>query len=228
MSTCAGLRPAGTLSGRVPYPNPSPRAFSPRLVGGLLAGACGAATIVALVWWLRTGSSQGLYIAGTFWAVAGIIAAIFRGIDEVPDAIARLLTNVGVTRAGDSFSDVEAMVAQGNYEMAAESYRMRATGARRGWATLGRVRLLAGELNRPAEAIQEVDGLFASGARVSPAEEFALRAFLADTLAATGATNRARRELQHLLTRYPSSPGAPVIRSRLEALMTDPTTEQIA
>lgn len=212
----------------MPYPNPSPRAFSSRLVGGLLAGACGAATIVALVWWLRTGASQGLYIAGTFWVVAGIIAAIFRGIDEVPDAIARLLTNVGVTRAGDSFSDVEAMVAQGNYEMAAESYRMRATGARRGWATLGRVRLLAGELNRPAEAIQEVDGLFASGARVSPAEEFALRAFLADTLASTGATNRARRELEHLLTRYPSSPGAPVIRSRLEALPTGPTEEHTA
>lgn len=206
----------------MPHLTRSPLVVSPRVAGTIATVVLGLLSIAAVVVWWRTGSSWSLYVVGTFWAVAGIIASIFRFIEHVPDAVARLLTGVGLTRGGEGFSDIEAMVAQGHYEAAAESYRMRATGAQRVWATVARARLLMEPLGRPEQAADELEALQREGPRLTMNQDIAIGLLLADLLASRGRADQARVELRRLLTSYPSAAQAPLVQSRYSHLVAPP------
>ena len=156
---------------------PSPRsreagaALSPRFLRLVIGGVLGFATLVAVVFTLNGGSGTPLLIIGTFWGVMGIITAIFDAVDRVPEALVSVLTNVGLTRHADGFSQIEALVAQGHHAAAAESYRLRAArDSDRVEATVRRAWLLAGPLGEPATAVAELEAL-REGARLTPAEE---------------------------------------------------------
>jgi len=151
--------------------------LSPRFLRAAVGGALGFATLVAVVLTAGGGPRTPLLILGAFWAVLGIVTAIFNAIDTVPESIARLFMNVGLGEAG--FSDVDAMVARGHHEAAAETCRLRAQRpAHRVAATLRLAEILAGPLGRPAEARSALEGLRTRG-RLRPADETRVRNALA-------------------------------------------------
>ncbi len=129
-----------------------------RLVAGafLLAGTA-VAVVVAVV----AGDRRGLLLAGTFWAIYGLLSALFGGLLEpLTDFTARALMDVGLVRAGGGYSSIETLVARGHHEAAAEAYRERAGDPRhRVEATLRRAALLAGPLGVPGAAAAELESL---------------------------------------------------------------------
>ena len=206
---------------------PSPRsreagALSPRFLRLVIGGVLGFATLVAVVFTLNGGSGTPLLIIGTFWGVMGIITAIFDAVDRVPEALVSVLTNVGLTRHADGFSQIEALVAQGHHAAAAESYRLRAArDSDRVEATVRRAWLLAGPLGEPATAVAELEAL-REGARLTPAEDVRVGLVLADLLDDRQDTSgRALRELRRLVDLYPDSPYARAVRVRLDHLRRD-------
>ena len=193
--------------------------LSPRFLRFVIGGVFGFATLVAVIFTLNGGSGTPLLIIGTFWGVMGIVTAIFDAVDKVPDAIARVLTNAGLTRHADGFSQIEALVAQGHHEAAAESYRMRARHeSDRVEATVRRAWLLAGPLGLAGTAVAELEAL-RQGARLTPAEDVRVGLVLADLLDDSRDTSgRALRELRRLVDLYPDSPYARAVRVRLDHL----------
>lgn len=151
--------------------------LSPRILRAAVGGAFGFATLVAVILTAGGGPRTPLLILGAFWAVLGIVSAIFNAIDTIPESIARIFMNVGLGETG--FSDVDAMVARGHYEAAAETCRLRAERrAHRVAATLRLAEILAGPLGRPGEAASVLQRLRTHG-RLRPADETRVRSALA-------------------------------------------------
>jgi hypothetical protein len=194
----------------------------PRFLRFVFGGVFGLATLVAVLFTMGGGPRLPLLIVATFWGVLGIVSAIFDAIDRVPDALSSLLANVGLMRHPPGFSQIEALVAQGHYEAAAESYRMRARReAERVEATVRRAWLLAGPLGAAAQAVAELKALREPG-DLSPAEDVRVGLALADLQDdRRESSGEALKELRRLLDRYPDSPYAREVRMRLEHLRRD-------
>lgn len=149
-----------------------------RLGRAAVAGTLGFATLVAVIFTAGGGPRMPLLILGTFWAVLGIVGAIFSAVDVVPDSVTRVLSNVGLgPRQG--WSDVESMVARGHYDAAAETCRLRA--GRPGEqvdATLRLAAILTDHLNRAGEARAALQDLLRSP-RLAPGDRRRVRGALA-------------------------------------------------
>lgn len=184
------------------------------MVGAIL----GLATLGAVVFAAQGGPATPLLVIATFWGVLGLATAIFDAIDRVPEAVARILVNVGLERHS-GYSDVETLVAQGHFAAAAESYRHRSRQPHaRVEATIRRARLLAGPLGAPGQAVAELEAL-RDGPPLTPAEDVYLGLTLVDLHAERMADRgRALVELRRMLDRHPDSPRASELRLRLDHL----------
>jgi hypothetical protein len=182
----------------------------------------GFATLVAVIFTLGGGPRTPLLILATFWGVMGIASAVFDAIDRVPDAVSALLVNVGMMRPSEGFSQIETLVAQGNYPAAAESYRIRARRPiDRVEATVRRAWLLAGPLGQREQALHELAALRDHG-QLQAADDVRVGLALADLHDDRGETSgRAMTELRRLLDLYPDSPYAHAVRLRLDHLRRD-------
>ncbi|MGH7525884.1 MAG: hypothetical protein ACREMX_04205 [Gemmatimonadales bacterium] len=118
-------------------------------------------TILALVLGLSGAEPRALQLVGIFWALYGFIAALVSGVLEPAiDGLFRVLTNVGLRRAGGGFSAIETLVARGDLAAAAEAYRERAQDPTdRVEATVRRAALLGGPLGQPETALVELENL---------------------------------------------------------------------
>jgi hypothetical protein len=207
----------------VPFPRSGEAGvLSPRFLRFVIGGVLGFATLVAVAFTMGGGPRLPLLIIATFWGVLGIVSAIIDAADRLPDALAGVLTNVGLTRHADGFSEIESLVAQGHYHAAAESYRHRASRpAERLEATIRRAWLLAGPLAMPATAVAELQAL-RQGMPLTPADDVRLGLVLADLQDDSRDTSgQALTELRRLADLYPDSPYARSVRLRLEHLRRD-------
>lgn len=147
------------------------------VVGMLLA----VATLVALGLAITGIVPRAILLVGVLWGIYGLFYAVLDGVlDPLIDFVARVLTDIGLRRRGDGLSDVEAMVAQGNLDLAAAVYGERARDDGRADAALCQARLLAGPLQNPGRAMVELRRFLdlhprARGARQLRAELTALK-----------------------------------------------------
>jgi hypothetical protein len=84
-------------------------------------------TVIAIALALSGVAPRAIQLIGIFWAIYGFLVGITSGILEpVIDGVARALMDWGLIRAGGGWSAIEAMVARGQLEAAAEEYLSRA------------------------------------------------------------------------------------------------------
>jgi hypothetical protein len=187
-----------------------------RLVVGSIAIV---GTVVVLVAALVTREPRALELVGALWAVYGLVIGFLFGVLEpVIDGFFQLLTSAGLSRAGGGYSAIEALVARGHLEAAAEAYAERARNhPERAEATLRRAALLAGPLREPETAAIELDNLRA--ARLSRRDDFRVGLALVELyehhLSDPG---RAMAELRRLIDRYPTAQDARRLRTALAEL----------
>src|SRR5882672_9158882 len=126
-----------------------------RAGGGLLL----VATLVALVLWAAGFGPRMLQLLGALWTLYGAYCAVLDGLLEpLIDGMAGLLQNIGLVRGGGGYSAIEAMVAQGQHDAAAEAYGARAAEGRGDTVALvRRAALLAGPLGVAAQAARELE-----------------------------------------------------------------------
>jgi hypothetical protein len=185
-----------------------------------VAGVLLFATVIAIVLWATGMVPRALELVGIFWALYGFVMGLLGGVLEpAVEGFARVLTDLGLRRAGAGYSAIESLTVRGHYDAAAEAYRERAQEpAHRVEATLRRAALLAGALHQPETAAAELENL---RGRVAPSSEDDLRIGLAlvelyeDRLADPGS---AMTELRRLIDQHPSSRHLRRLRAELADL----------
>jgi hypothetical protein len=176
-------------------------------------------TLLALIIALVSRDSRALQLVGALWAVYGLVVGfVFGVLEPVIDGFFELMTNVGLVRISDGYSSIEALVARGHTEAAAEAYAERARNhSERAEATLRRAALLAGPLGEPETAAVELDSLRARP--LSRRDDFRVGLALVELyehhLADPG---RAMTELRRLIDRYPTAQDARRLRTALAEL----------
>jgi hypothetical protein len=167
-----------------------------------------------------TGIAPGaLELVGVFWAIYGLVVAFTGGVLEpVIEGVVRVLTNVGLVRAGGGWSAIETLVVRGDYETAAEAYRERARQpAERVEATVRRAALLGGPLHQPETALVELEALRRGS--LSPAEDVRVGVALVDLYERRfGDPGRAMAELRRLIDLHPDHASARRLRRALADL----------
>jgi hypothetical protein len=176
-------------------------------------------TLLALIIAVISKEPRALELVGALWAVYGLVVGFVSGVLEpVIDGFFELMSNAGLVRISDGYSSIEALVANGHTEAAAEEYAERARNhAERAEATLRRAALLAGPLGEPETAAVELDSLRARP--LSRRDDFRVGLALVELyehhLADPG---RAMAELRRLIDRYPTAQDARRLRSALAEL----------
>ena len=169
MSTCRRL-PARLKFGRLATPPLLDRALDRmrvsledplvlvRLVAAFLLGF---GTIVAVGFWIAAGDPRFLKLVVGLWGVYGFTVGVVNGLlTPLIDGAARALQGFGARSVARDNAGIEALVAAGQYALAAEEYRERAQDDRdRVGATMRLAALLAGPLDNPASAALELTGL---------------------------------------------------------------------
>jgi hypothetical protein len=176
-------------------------------------------TLVALILAVVTRDLRMLELVGALWAVYGLTLGFLSGVLEpVIDGFFRLMSNVGLKRAGAGYSAMETLVARGHFKAAAEAYAEAArNSAERVEATLRRAALLAGPLGQPETAAVELDSLRAS--RLSSRDDFRVGLALIDLYEhQLQDPGRAMGELRRLIDRYPTAQAARRLRVALGEL----------
>ena len=187
-----------------------------RLVVGAIA-LLGTALAIALA--IATRDGRMLQLVGALWAIYGLTVGFLSGVLEpVIDGFFQLLANVGLMRAGGGYSAIEALVARGHEQAAAEAYAERARNQdERVEATLRRAALLAGPLAQPESAAVELEGLRSHP--LSSRDDFRVGLALVDLYEHhLDDPGRGMTELRRLIDRYPTSGGARRLRSALSTL----------
>ena len=122
-------------------------------VGLLLVGA----TLVAVGLAVTGIAPRAILLIGLLWGIYGLFYALVDGLLEpLIDFAARALTDAGLARRSEGFSDVEAMVSQGHLELAAGICGERAREKGSAEAAIRQARLLAGPLRNPGRAMVEL------------------------------------------------------------------------
>ncbi|HEY7635365.1 MAG TPA: hypothetical protein VH763_07470 [Gemmatimonadales bacterium] len=187
-----------------------------RLVRLTAAVVALAGTCLSLALGCSGAEPRAFALIGPLWAVYGLVAGVATGVLEPAlDALVGILGDVGLRRAGGGYSAIEAMIARGELDAAAEGYRERARNPlERTEATIRHAALLAGPLDQPESAVTELDNL--RHGPLSPRDEFrvglALVELYRNRLREPG---RAMGELRRLIDRYPGEPATARLRSML-------------
>lgn len=169
-----------------------------------------------------TGLAPGaLVLAGLLWTLFGVLSGLFDLLlGPLIEWGARVLSSVGLVRAGGGFSAEEAMVAQGHYEAAADAYLRRSQDpGNRVRSLVRRAAILAGPLKMPEAAVTELEELQRDADRLTPGDDMhlglALTELYEQKLANPG---RAIVEVRRLIDRYPETRQAKELRTLLGAL----------
>ena len=176
-------------------------------------------TVVALALALAGVAPRALELVGIFWAIYGFVVGLTSGVLEpVIDGMARVLSDLGLVRAGGGYSAIETLVVRGDLATAAEAYRERAQRpGERVEATLRRAALLGGPLHQPETALVELEGLRRGG--LSPAEDLRVGVALVDLYERRlGDPGRAMAELRRLIDLHPGHASVRRLRRALADL----------
>lgn len=187
-----------------------------RAGGGLLL----LATLVALGLWAAGFGPRMLQLLGALWTLYGAYYAFIDGLLEpLIDSASGLLQNIGLVRGGGGYSGIEAMVAQGQYDAAAEAYAARAAEGRGNTVALvRRAAVLAGPLGRAGQAAQELEAA-REQRRLSAEDDLRIGAALAHLYEGPlGDPGRAMTELRRLIDRYPAARNVRRLRRELDEL----------
>jgi hypothetical protein len=179
-------------------------------------------TLLAITLAIVTGDLRMLELVGALWAIYGLTVGFLSGVLEpVIDGFAQLLSNIGLTRAGDGYSSIETLAVRGHYSAAANEYGERARNpAERVEATLRRAELLAGPLAEPETAAVELDSLRAHP--LSSRDDFRVGLALVDLHEhRLNDPSRAMTELRRLIDRYPKARDVRRLRTALGELKSE-------
>jgi len=160
-------------------------------------------------------------VAMVAWALWGLVRGAFDLVLEpLLEFLSRSVTDAGIQRAGGGFSEVETLEAQGHLRAAADAYQDRAATPRdRVSATVRRAALLAGPLDEPAQAVEELEALRRTVPRLTPGDDILIGLALADLHEhRLGAPGQAMAEFRRLIDRYPRSHHARHLRATLATL----------
>lgn len=190
---------------------------------GVLAFLVGGGAVVALLLALTGLAPGALLLAGLLWTMFGMLSGMVDWVLEpLVELGARMLSNVGLERVGQSFSAEETLVAQGHADAAAEAYRIRAEApGDRVAALIRRAQLLAGPMNLPLLAVGELEALQKTADRMSPSEDMRLGLVLTELYEQRlDDPGRAMVEVRRLIDRYPEARRTRELRALLAALRT--------
>ena len=193
---------------------------------GILRFALGAlflvATGVALILGLTGVEPRAMILAGALWAIYGVARAVINGfLEPTTDWFAGILGNGGSMMRRSGHSEIDAMVARGHYQDAAERWFTEAsTGEAPAEAMLHRAALLAGPLSDPGSAAAELAQYREAPRRpLTAGEDVAIGLALGDIYEhRLQEPAKAMFELRRLLDRYPASRHARRIRGTLADL----------
>jgi flagellar biosynthesis protein FliQ len=192
-----------------------------RYLRGVLAFLVGGGAVVALILGLTGISPRALILAGLLWTLLGVLSGLVDWLLEpMIDFTVKVLSNVGLVRAGGGFSAEETLAAQGHTEAAAEAYRLRAQVPKdRVAALLRRAELMAGPLQLPHAAVGELEELQQEADRLRPIEDMRLGLVLAELYEQRlNDPGRAMVEIRRLIDRYPQARQTCELRGLLAAL----------
>jgi hypothetical protein len=176
-------------------------------------------TVIAIALALSGVAPRAIQLIGIFWAIYGFLVGITSGILEpVIDGVARALMDWGLIRAGGGWSAIEAMVARGQLEAAAEEYLSRAKDPRdRVTATIRRAALLSGPMRQTETAVVELENLQRQD--LQPHDDLRVGLALVDLYdRRLDDPGRAMAELRRLIDRHPDEQGAAQWRRALAAM----------
>jgi hypothetical protein len=191
-----------------------------RLLRLVIALLLGLGTVLALGLWLSGLAPRALLLAGLFWALYGFVIGLIDGVLEpFVDLVASALQNAGLRSPGAGYSAIEALVAGGHYEAAAEDYLSRAQAGRGDTLALARrARLLAGPLGSPGLAVAELLNWRATR-HLTASDDIRIGLTLAEMYdRPLGDPGRAMAELRRLLDLYPNAAGGRRARRLLNEL----------
>lgn len=194
-----------------------------RYLRGVLAFLVGGGAVVALLLALTGIAPRALLLAGLLWTIFGMLSGMVDWVLEpLVELGARMLSNVGLVRVGQSFSAEETLVAQGHADAAAEAYKIRAeVPGDRVAALICRAQLLAGPINLPHLAVGELETLQKDADGMSPAEDMRLGLVLTELYEQRlNDPGRAMVEVRRLIDRYPEARRTRELRALLAALRT--------
>ena len=192
-----------------------------RYLRGVLAFLVGGGAVVALVLGLTGISPKALILAGVLWTLLGVLSGLVDWLLEpMIDFTVKVLSNVGLVRAGGGFSAEETLAAQGHTEAAAEAYRLRAQVPKdRVAALIRRAELMAGPLKLPHAAVGELEKLQQEADRLRPIEDMRLGLVLAELYEQRlNDPGRAMVEIRRLIDRYPQARQTCELRGLLAVL----------
>lgn len=198
------LRDASPFRRQLALAADDPFVLARLVISGLLV----LASVVAILLSVAGAVPRAWLVVAAAWAVWGVVHGIFDLILEpMLEFLTRSVTDVGLTRAGGGFSEVETLEAQGHAQAAAEAYRERAARpVDRVNASLRRAALLAGSLGDVGLAVAELETLRVAPPRLTPGEDILVGLALADLHEhRLGDPGQAMAELRRLIDRYPKS-----------------------
>jgi hypothetical protein len=182
------------------------------IVGALLL----VATLVAVALAVSGVAPRAILLVTMFWGLYGLISGFTDGVLEPAiDFLGRMMYEGG---GGAPLSGIEALVAQGEYGLAAERYAEVSQTEGSLEAAVRRTTLLAGPLRQPEEAAAELESL-RDHRPLGPDDDIRVGLLLADLHEhQLGDPGRAMVELRRLLDRYPTARGVRRIRRMLTTL----------
>jgi tetratricopeptide (TPR) repeat protein len=195
-----------------------------RYLRGVLVFLLGGGTVVALLLALTGVEPRALLLAGLLWGLYGFVFGLLDAVVEpLIELFSRVVTDLGLRRAGAGFSAEETLAAQGRYAEAAEAYLGRAQLAPdRTTALIRRAELLAGPLGQPGMAVVELETLQRDADRLDPRDDIRLGLALAELYEQRlHDPGRAMVEVRRLIDRYPHLRAARELRGLLAALRAD-------
>lgn len=195
-----------------------PMALLRLVTGGLFLVATGVALLLGL-----TGvEPRALILAGALWAFYGLSRALLHGfLAPATEWVGAVFANAGSMRPMSGHSEIDALVAKGRFQDAAERWLAEAaTGEAPAAAMLHRAELLAGPLTDPGTAAAELTQYRDLPRRpLTAAEDVTIGLALADIYERRlDEPTRAMFELRRLLDRYPASRHQRRIRGTLNEL----------
>ena len=180
------------------------------------------ATGVALVLGLSGIEPRALVLAGGLWSLYGVSRALVSGfLAPSTEWMGRMLSNGGSMRAAGQHSEIDALVAQGRFQDAAERwFRVAADSDQPAGPMLRRAELLAGPLQEPGSAAAELTQFRDAPRRpLNAAEDVTIGLALVDIYEhRLNDPARAMFELRRLLDQYPQSRHVRRIRATLNDL----------
>jgi hypothetical protein len=179
-----------------------------------------------------TTEPRALQLIGALWAVYGLVVGFTSGVLEpVIDGLFNVLTNIGLTRAGAGYSEIETLVARGKIAAAAEAYAERARNPHeRVEASLRRAKLLAESLGHGETAALELDNLRSTDP-LARRDDFRVGLALVELYERhLNDPGRAMAELRRLIDHHPTARDVRRLRTALAQLKsqrfdTHPTLE---